>query len=561
MPLILDTGSSSEKGRRDINSDACHVSAPDSHSPFNQPALLVIADSVSEVTSESKSAASCAVNTLRESFLAAPSGWELARTLKESFDAANQAVTHIGAGNHASTLSALVVHRKQWALGHIGDTRIWLYRDGALKQLTRDHTLPSMDMGSVVTQACGLKDRVDVELAGGELQEGDVFMLTSDGVHDTLDGSTLMSCLMHGTAQEMANALTRRALEIGSRDNVSACVVKVEKLPAETDVTASIPALPIVALPKKGETIDGYQIQGMVHKGRLTAIYKALDQRTGETVALRFPNPRYADDPEFIDAFLREEWIGKRLNNPHLIKILKKDTREHSALYSVLEYHRGENLAKRIRRKEGLSVREAVYLIEQLLDCLQYLHGKGVTHRDIKPSNILIDKKNKRLLLVGFGLSSIERLQDRGADASAYTGTKSYMAPEMLNNDTSSKQADIYSVGVTLYKMLTGKYPYGRVSAPSDDIFEHFVSPQAYNPDVPHWLSLILEQACAPRPQDRFRDAGSFARALMDAPAQLHEPVDQPRVRLSELRSEMWQWLIIATAFTLLVLLVIWFLR
>ncbi|GMR21040.1 MAG: bifunctional protein-serine/threonine kinase/phosphatase [Gammaproteobacteria bacterium] len=557
MPLLLDLGKSTLQGRRPENADASTIVASKTDSPMTQPVLLAIADSLDEL-SDSGDAARCAISTLRDSFYAAPSEWQLENTLKESFGAANLAVTHQGDDEHATTLSTLILYKNRWLLGHVGDTRIWLLRDQRLKQLSHDHTLPTLEMGSIVTQACGLSENIDVEILTGELQEGDIFVLTSDGVHDHIDGSAIIACAgPYQSAQKIADTLTQKALDAGSMDNVSTCVAIIEKLPEQTIGLASntISALPIIALPRKGDAIDGFQIRGLVHKGQMAAIFKAYDQHGGDTVSLRFPNPRFSKDRDFIDAFLREEWIGKRLDSPYLIKVLPHP-KKRTALYSVLAYQGGENLNKRIRRKEGLPVREALFLIEQLLDCLQYLHSKGVTHRNIKPSNILVDKKNRRLMLIGFGLSSVESLQDQGGDAQAYQGTKNYMAPEILSGDDSDKRSDIYSVGVTLYKMLTGKYPYGKLKEIDQDTFGSFINPQLHNPDIPDWLAEILARACAAERQQRFTNAAAFAQALNNPPTE-SEPAAIPLHQLQTPR-QYWQWLVILALGAILALMVFW---
>lgn len=516
MPLIVDTASATHEPRLHVSEEASLLSVPDARS-IKKSAVLAIASSL-EGRSDNGEAARCAIESLRKSFYAAPQDWEPKLALKESFHVANHTVSS-GGKNRATTLSVLALKGRQWSFGHLGNTRIWLYRNQKVKLLTHDHMELRLGANPVITQACGLSDKIDLNTGTGEIQKHDVFILTTSGVHDVLNSSLIMGCAMKGeTAQEIADAIIQQAKSAGSHDEMTVCAAIVDRVPGpeektNTKVTENISALPIGPLPEPGTVIDGFEIKRVTYSGLTTVVYKCIDQKTGTTVALRFPNPTFADDSEFIDAFLREEWIGKQYDHPHLIKVKSLAGRKRSVLYSLLEYHRGESLAKRIRRKKQLSVRETLYLANQLLDCLEYLHEKGITHRDIDPGNILVDKENKRILLTGFGLSSIDKLQDAGAEMSNQQN-RGYQAPEILQGHESDKRADIYSTGATIYKMLTGKYPYGRINTITDQTFSKFRDPGQYNKDIPDWLSEVIQKACSARPDNRFDSAVSLAAAL-----------------------------------------------
>lgn len=557
MPLILDTGSASLKGKQAENHDSVIVAHPD-HAPYSQPAMLAIADTVDE--SDELDIAEYALSSLRKNIYAAPLSWSLKRVIKESFNATNNTLMSSSDSAGATTLSALILHKHHWVLGHVGNTRIWLFRDSRIRQLTHDHILTTLEMGPVVTSACGLNTEIDLQILHGDLQEGDIFLLTSNGIHDVMNGTSLMSFLIkEEPVQIIASKITQAAIDAGSTDNVSACVARVEMLP-ETNAergTDAISALPVCSLPHKGDAIDGFQVRGLVHKGRLACIYKAQDQKTKKTVALRFPIPSLADDSAYIDAFLREEWIGKRLNNINFVKSINVDPKRRTVLYSVLEYRRGENLGKRIDRKGFLSISESVYLIKQLLEGLLYLHNEGVMHRDIKPANILIDKKKRQLLLIGFGLSSIEQLQDGGADTRTYSGTKSYMAPELLVGEESDHRADIYSVGVSLYRMITGNFPYGRVSGKQEINFHDYTPAKTYNAEIPDWLEEVVQKSCTVNFKDRYNTAAEFLGALNNPPADTEKKTS---AHFLQPAAATWQWMVLTGIGGLLVLLVFLFL-
>jgi len=256
MPLILDTGCKSLPGKQAENHDAVTVTHP-VPVPYSKPAVLAIADTVD--ASDELDVAALALSSLSENIYAAPLSWSLKRTMKESFNATNS--TLVGSSNNtgATTLSALVLHKHHWVIGHVGDTRIWLLRATRIRQLTHDHTLTTLEMGSVVTSACGLNTEMDLQILHGDLQVGDIFLLTSDGIHDVLNGTSLLAHLIKDdSAEKMASNIVQGAITAGSTDNVSACVARVDKLP-ETETTRgsdSISALPVCSLPHNFKSAD-----------------------------------------------------------------------------------------------------------------------------------------------------------------------------------------------------------------------------------------------------------------------------------------------------------------
>lgn len=552
MSLVLDAGFSSQQGKRKANEDSCLVITPSTGQYLDYGALLAVADGVGGMAG-GKEASECAIKTLRDDYYAAPETLALEHTLKDCFDAVNRAVLAEPPVGRATTLSALVLRNRRWAIGHAGDTRVWLYRNRRLVQLTTDHSRLHSHIGFMITRACGLDVQLHADVQSGDLQEGDVFLITSDGVHETLDTQTITAALDGEPAQHIAETLVQQALQAGSTDNVSACVARVQQLPPETasDIGMSIGALPIHPLPKTGDTVDGFVIGERLHSGRLSTLYAALDSESGQHVALKFPNPRHADDAAFVDYFLREEWLGRRIDSPHLVKTITLPPGRRTALYSVMVLHSGGTLAARIKKKNGLPVQETLSLAQQILTGLDHLHRKGVIHRDVKPENILIDTDH-RVRLLDLGVSRIERM-DTSSKSLAPVGTPSYMAPEVIAGNDADERADVYSAAVTIYEMLTGKYPYGEIEPFTHPSYKHFIPPGRYNPDVPLWLSETLRKACTPDPNQRYPHAADFAAALA-SPSQ--DTLPQHKAPLLErIRPEHWKALFVISLLLNLLLL------
>lgn len=553
MPLILDAGFSSLQGKRRANEDSCLVITPSTGQHQEYGALLAVADGVGGIPGGAQ-ASQCAVNTLRAAYYATPETWNLQRALSDCFAAVNRAVLQGEPKGRATTLSALVLRSRRWTFAHAGDTRIWLYRNQQLQQLTTDHSRSHIDAGSVVIRACGLDVVLNSDSGSGESAEGDIFLITSDGVHETLTAQALTALLQNSphSMQEIAESITRQALAAGSNDNVSISIARVVKLPAETvtDIGANVTALPMRPLPRAGDVVDGFVIGERLHHGRMSTLFAAEDSENQQAVALKFPNPRYAEDAAFVDYFMREEWIGRRIDSPYIVKILPVPPGRRSALYSVMMLHTGETLAALIKRKSGLSVTDALSIAQQMLTGLDHLHRKGVIHRDIKPENILIDA-SQQVRLLDLGVSRIERVDS--PTSAAPIGTPSYMAPEIIAGHDADERADVYSAAVTLYEMLTGKFPYGEIEPFTHPSYSRFTPPERYNPDIPAWLSDVLRQACTPDPAQRYPHAADFAVALSQ-PRQPRTVQRKPPL-LKRIRPEHWKALFVISLLVNLLLL------
>lgn len=512
MTLRIDAAAASLTGKRSANDDVCSITVPSAARLQDYGALIAIADGVGGLPAGDR-AANAATEAFRASYYASPESWGLERALRISMEAANAAVLAAGEGG-ATTLSAAVLCNRRIGIAHVGDTRVWRYRAGALQLLTRDHQRPHRDIGTILTRACGFDETINCDITIEELAVGDLLLLTSDGIHGILNAATIAAAAVQAaTAQLLVDALTQQALAQGSSDNVSACAVRIEALPPAiaADVTQTVGRLRIRAAPAVGATIDGFRIDALLHQGRMSTLFKATDLDANEVVALKFPNPQYADDASFVEGFLREEWIGRRIESAYVVKAFALPSGRRTQLYSALAYHEGETLAQRIKHKQGLSIRETLTLAAQLLTAVDHLHRKGVIHRDIKPENILIDAQHQ-LRLLDLGVSRIERFSD--GHELLDVGTANYRAPELFQGKPASEASDVYAAGVTLYEMLTQRFPYGEIETFSHPKFSRAVSPERYNPEVPLWLSRIVLKACAAEPHARFAHAVDLQAAL-----------------------------------------------
>lgn len=541
--LFLDSGAHGYSPRRDSDPPPVIHRAPAPGRESGRGALMACADGVAE-RPEPVRAAQVALTALGDSFYAAPDSWGPRQSLLESIQAAHQAVRAAGERGRAAALSALVLRGRRWLIAHAGHTRVYLYREHRLQQLTRDHLLPRPVKRARVERACGLQAAFEPEFSSGEVREGDIFLITTAGTHEVLDGTRMMSVLQgEATAQQMAEELIHRARVAGAQ-NISVCVARVEKLPpasaAETDEPdQDAAALPLIAPPEPGTVLDDFAIERRLHKSRHYILYRALDRVSGETVALRFPRP--GEDDDAVQRFLRAEWIAKRVRHPSLVALRETPNGRRSALYSVMDYQRGENLTKRIKRRNGLPPAEALLLGRQLLDVLAALHQQGIVHRDVRPSNLLYDKHHRRLLVLGLGASRVQALPNTRTQIP--TGGLSYAAPEVLKGADADERSDIYAAGVTLYRMISAHYPYGRIKSADRWPVHEYASMTRYKPEVPDALERAVRRACSADPGERYPSAAQFAAALPEAETRAATQPSTPKTRRAALP---WHWLLIA---------------
>lgn len=522
MRLFIDIGHCDRSAKPGALQGRTIAIVTDTVAGSDHGALLACAESIAE-RPDAEQASRTAATALGDAYYLAVETETPQRALKEAFDAANLAVRTGGERGRASALAVLILHGRESVVGHVGNVRVWRYRDQQLKQLTRDHLAPRA-LGRVeVTRACGLAETVAAECMEEPLKEGDIFVLTSPGVHEALQGSAILGILQSDhTAQQMADALAQHAMNARAPGYVGTCVARVEKLPPPTAISIDRASLPLAALPAPNAKLDGFVIEKLLLKSRRFRLYRAKDRESGETVALRFPDPRLADSAR---VFLREERIARRIESPFILRPVALRPGRRTALYSAIEYRRAENLAKRVHRKRSLPAREALHLGEQLLAALETLHGHGVIHRDVRPHNMFYDKFTRQLWILGLG---VERGDTAAGNGGVPSTALSYAAPELLRGAVACERSDIYAAGVTIYHMLTGDYPYGKIRARAD-----WKEARAYRPLRHHDKTLsealdeILERACAVDPQQRYATTAEFS-AELNAEHARSKPADAP---------------------------------
>jgi serine/threonine protein phosphatase PrpC len=548
MSLKIVVGQSSLVGPRERNEDYCGIVTPTNEQLSIKGALVAVADGVSG-NAGGREAAEMTVRSVLADYYATPDSWETHASLDKVLGASNrwllaQATTHKDLAGMATTLSLLVLRGQRYYLAHIGDTRIYRLRQGELQQLTTDHVWDRPDMRHVLKRAVGLDQHLAVDFAEGALQVGDVFALMSDGVWDVLGQKAVHEGLnLFDSPQMISDHLTKTAIAQGGQDNATALVVRIEELGEDTlsELLASGRNLPVPARLKVGEKIDDFEVLELVHESRATLLYKVRNTQSGQFCALKTLQPILADDADSCQALLNEEWLAKRVISRYLPQVLPLTIEKRSRLYYVMSWHEGATLQQRLDSGHHFTAAETASIGVQVMRGLGALHRLNIVHRDMKPANIHLDSGQQlRILDLGVALSA----GTNNIVAMKNPGTPSFMAPELFEDKIANVSSDVYAAGVTLYHLLTRRYPYGEIEPFQRPRFGDPVPPTRYRPDIPQWLENIVLKAVARNVEARFETAEEMLLALEHG--ELKPILAPPRTPLiARGRLATWQWMAI----------------
>ena len=416
----------------------------------------------------------------------------------------------------ATTFTALVLRGREAVTLHVGDSRAWHFRDGVLTRLTEDHTRAQQGLSHVLYRAVGIEADVKLDVRHVGLQPHDRLLLTTDGVHGVLDDHAIARLLgRRGSPDADAEAILAEVAELGARDNATAIVIDVIQTgaPDWEAITAEAQGLAIGPPPAAGETMDGFHLERIVADGRFTRLFLARDT-LGDAgqVVLKFPKPAVVSEHGARTAFLREAFIGRRIDSPHVGKVLTLDAGRQSRLYIVQPFYRGQTLHARLAEEGPFQIAEGVDIALRLSRAVSNLHRAGVTHRDIKADNVILEA-NGGLKLVDLGVARLRRAEEF-AEAEA-PGTPGFKAPEMYGGEGGNAATDQFALGVTLYRLFTGAYPWGEVDPDDAPRFDRTPAPPTrHRPDMPAWLEAAIMRAVAVDPEDRFEDVEELIHVL-----------------------------------------------
>lgn len=549
MSFEIDIGFVSQAGTQPVNEDFAAAMLPEPGQE-GMGVIAAIADGVS-AGDMGMEAAQTTVTTLVRDYYGTPQTWDATVALDRIISAQNDWLSATNRRREPqvgmTTLTAIVLRGHSYALAHVGDSRAYLLREGQVTQLTMDHVVQHPDFRHQLLRAVGAEERLVVDYMQGDLQVGDVFVLTTDGVHDVLRLRQIAELAEIANAQVMSESLVSAALKSGSRDNATALVVRVLGLLDATlqDVNRTAQKLPVPVRMKEGDMLDGLRVKELVADNGINLIYQvesvARSPGTGKAApgasgrqlfALKTLHPARAHDAQECAMLAHEAWLAYCMQSSraadHLVHLHEKPpgSKGQTAFYLLYDWHAGETLQQMLDRSHPFSPEQAVAAVMPVLRALGRLHRQSVIHRDVKPANLHQGQDGVvRLLDLGVALSGREPESTRMLHA----GTPSYINPEQwgfgvraagVDTDAPPQppdaMSDLFALGVTLYQLLTGgKLPYGEVLPyQSGRYYRDPVAPSRHNPQVPIWLDHVVLKAVAREKRLRFETAEEFLLAL-----------------------------------------------
>ncbi len=516
MKLTINIGYASDKGIKADNEDFFGSLVPKEPQLTYKGIVAAIADGMTGNSDSGKQASHCCVVGFLTDYYSTPDSWSVKQAGQKIIAATNSWLYSHGNKGMVSTLSILILKSTTASIFHIGDTRIYRLRQGNLEQLTRDHRVYQSNDRSYLNRAMGIEPLIDVDYQNFALEKGDVFLMTTNGIHEFINEKTLKTHLQEGDdLNQQATNILMQAKDNHSDENLTCQLIRIEELPEvkEDEIIRQHINLPFPPPLEVGSMLDGYRIEAKLPANKRTQIYEAFDTIKYTPVVLKTPAVSQQEDGYYIEHFLLEEWVGKRINHDNVLKVLGEG-RKKTSLYYVTEFIDGRTLRQWMQTNPKPNINTARHIIEQIAKGLQAFHRLEMLHQDLNPENIMFDVYGN-VKIIGFGsvkiagISEITPLVNENVP-----GIHNYTAPEYYLGQTGTVKSDLYSMGVIAYELLNNALPFGQdmPEKPNAATLNNLIyQPSVYhNEMIPVWMDGALRKATAINPQHRYDTLSEF---------------------------------------------------
>lgn len=564
--LTVSVGQMSTRGVKPENQDFHGIGVPDTPLLATKGIVVALADGIS-TSRMGRQAAEMAVQGLVGDYYDTPESWTVKTSATRVIAATNSWLhaqgrrAHINSADEGwvTTLAALILKANHAHILYVGDSRVWQISGRSLQPLTQDHVLHTDGARPMLARAMGATAQVDVSYAQRQIVAGDIFVLTTDGIHDTLDMRMAVDAIDTAVdLQSAAETIVQTALDAGSADNLSIQIIRVETVPPadSDDMLEGLHLLAVPPPPKPGDLVDGCRIIRPLHTNDRSHIH--LVQTPGGTrAAMKFPAVSIQDTPDFRRSFAMEEWIARRIDNPHVLRAVPLNV-SRTKLYTLTEFVTGQTLRQWMHDNPNPPLQQVRGIIEQIVTGLRTFHRREMLHQDIRPENVMIDADGS-VKIIDFGAVFVAGVSEatRSPRDTDVPGTMQYAAPEYFAGEMASRASDLYSVGVIAYEMLTGRLPYGaqvaRIRSRRDRANLRYASARDTTNAVPDWIDHALRRAVHPDPTRRHPVMSEFVADLR-RPAVDWKP-DRQMPLMDRNPTQFWQIVSAALAFVIAILL------
>ena len=524
--LKISIGQYSDKGRKESNQDFHGAYIPLEPQLSLKGVAVALADGISS-SDVSHVASESAVAGFLEDYYCTSETWTVKKSAQRVLFATNswlysqtrRSQYRYDAGRgYVCTLSAMVIKSTTAHIFHVGDARIYRLRGKALEQLTDDHRIIVSQDTTYLSRALGMNPQLEIDYQAVPVEAGDTFFLATDGVYEYAAANFIVHTVQQhaGDLDTAARIIVGEAYERGGTDNLTAQIVRVDELPARDsdEIHQQLTGLPFPPILEAREIFDGYKIIRELHASSRSHVYLAVDAETGSTVVIKTPSIDLQGDAAYMERFLMEEWIARRLTSAHVLKPCLQ-TRKRNYLYLVTEFVEGQTLTQWMIDNPKPELEAVRGVVEQIGKGLQAFHRMEMLHQDLRPENIMIDTLGT-VKIIDFGSTRVAGVVEMAAptERTQPLGTVQYTAPEYFLGEPGSARSDIFSLGVIACQMLTGKLPYGaeaaraRTRAAQRKLRYH--SSLDEHRDIPAWIDLVLRKAVHPDPVQRYAELSEF---------------------------------------------------
>ncbi len=545
--LSISIAADTDKGIKEVNEDFFGSHIPGEPQLTHKGMSVAIADGMSGCE-DGKQASHCCIISFLSDYYSTPDTWSVKQAGQKILSATNSWLYSQGHQKFqsnkglVSTLSILVFKSTTAHLFHIGDTRIYRLRKGNLEQMSRDHRISLAEDKEYLSRAMGIEPRLEVDYKSFPLEQGDLFVMTSDGVHDFINDKTIKLILTRESdVQQCASKILQIARDNKSDDNLTCQVMRIDDLPdaKEDEILRRHANLPFPPPLSPGMVLDGYRIEEELHASKRTQIYRAFDTQTETMVIIKTPSILYDDDTYYIEHFLHEEWAGKRIQHDNVLQILGSD-RKKTCIYYVTEFVEGMTLRAWIDNHPKPYIREVRQIIEQVAKGVRAFHRMEMLHQDLKPENIMINDEGV-VKIIDFGSVKIAGIAEIPSveENENILGTLNYTAPEYHQGQKGTIKSDLYSIGVICYEMINHSLPFGTLPEKPNRMNLsrlEYVPSFTHNAMVPHWIDGALKKATSLVPQTRYEAISEFIYDLSTPNPLFQDNHKLPLIERSPLR-------------------------
>lgn len=527
--LTISVGQYSDKGRKETNQDFHGVYIPQEPQLSSKGVAVAIADGISS-SQVSHIASQAAVSSFLEDYYCTSDAWSVKTSIERVMVATNSwlhAQTRHSQQRGESvdmdrgyvcTLSAMVIKSNTAHLFHVGDSRIYQLHGKRLEQLTNDHRIRVSREQSYLGRALGMKPQLEIDYRALRIEAGDVFLLATDGVYEFASPDFIIGAITDNAddLDRAAQCIVEEAYRQGSKDNLTIQLVRIDRLPDPdaSEMARRLSDLPLPPLLQPRMVFDGYKIIREVHASHRSHVYLAVDIATDEQVILKTPSIDLRGDPAYLERFLMEEWIARRINSAYVLKPCQQ-TRKRNFLYVVTEFIEGQTLSQWMIDHPQPDLETVRGIVEQVARGLRAFHRLEMVHQDLRPNNIMIDSTGT-VKIIDFGATKVAGILESAppVERSNVLGTEQYTAPEYFLGESGSPRSDLFSLGVIAYQMLTGRLPYGAEVAKSRSEAAQrklrYAPVLDINRKIPHWVDEAIRKAVHSNPRKRYEELSEF---------------------------------------------------